>query len=282
MEHCRPLDSEPRERAMSDRMFAAVRRRRVALLCAGVALVVACGGTVEDDDDDDPGPPASAPGGLYVGYYAEDPVNNPEDPTLGVLHLALPANDAAFSGAMFFTYVGCQSSNVGTISGNRSGNTLSGNWSGTIDGLAQSGNYGGTYNANSGVFSGTYTVAGGKQARDLSPCISYFIAANGTWELLPVGRSVPDNFDIDVSGTTVQWSNPNNTALTLVAVLDEAEAAAGQASAARFQAVEAGGLQSLNLSAVTVLVPGRRYVVTVATADAQRRRLAAGSIVVRR
>jgi hypothetical protein len=217
-----------------------------------------------------------------VGYYAEDPGNNPEDPTLGALHLALPANDAAFSGAMFFTYVGCQSSNVGNISGNRTGNSLSGNWSGTIDGSAQSGTYGGSYSANSGVFSGTYTVAGGKQPRDLLPCISYFIAANGTWELLPVGRSVPDSFDIDLSGTTVQWTNPANTALTLVAVLDEAQAAAGQGSAARFQAAQPGGLQSLNLTAVPGLANGTRYVITVAAVDAQRRRLAAGSIVVRR
>jgi hypothetical protein len=268
---------------MSHAMSGAVQRRRVAMLCASVALFVACGGTVEDDDDDDDAaPPTSAPGGLYVGYYAEDPGNNPEDPTLGVLHLALPANDAAFSGAMFFTYFGCQGSNVGTISGNRAGNSLSGNWSGTIDGLAQSGNYGGSYNASSAVFSGTYTVAGGKQARDIPFCISYFIAANGTWELLPVGRSVPNSFDIDASGTTVQWTNPANTALTLVAVLDEAQAAAGQASAARFQAVDFAGLQSLNLSAVQGLNPGTRYVVTVATANAQRQRLSAGSIVVRR
>jgi hypothetical protein len=267
---------------MSHVTSGAVRRRRVALLCASVALFVACGGTVEEDDDDEPAPPASAPGGLYVGHYAEDPVNNPEDPTLGVLHLALPANDAAFSGAMFFTYVGCQSSNVGTISGNRTGNSLSGNWSGTIDELALLGNYGGSYNASSGVFSGTYTVTGGKQPRDIPGCISYFIAANGTWELLPVGRSVPDSFDIDVSGSTVQWTNPVNTALTLVGVLDEAQAAAGQASAARFQAVDTGGLQSLNLTAVPGLTPGTRYVITVATTNAQRQRLSAGSIVVRR
>jgi hypothetical protein len=257
--------------------------RRVALLCASAALLAACGGTVEDDDDDDdPAPPAVAPGGLYVGYYAEDPANNPEDPTLGVLHLALPANDAAFSGAMFFTYVGCQNSNVGTISGSRAGNALSGNWSGTIDGLATLGTYGGAYNASSGVFSGTYTVAGGKQGRDIPGCISYLIAANGTWELLPVGRSVPDSFDIDVSGTTLQWTNPANTALTLVAVLDETQAGAGQASAPRFQAVDPGALQSLNLTAVPGLTVGTRYVVTVATVDAQRRRLATGSIVVRR
>jgi len=267
---------------MSDVTSGAARRRRVALLCASVALLVACGGTVEDDDDDDSAPPASAPGGLYVGYYAEDPTNNPEDPTLGVLHLALPANDAAFAGAMFFTYVGCQTSNVGAISGNRAGNTLAGNWSGTIDGSAQSGTYGGSYNASSRLFSGTYTVAGGKQARDLTPCISYFIAANGTWQLLPVGRSVPDNFDIDVTGSTVQWTNPANTALTLVAVLDEAQAVLGQASAARFQAVDTGGLQSLNLTAVPGLTAGTRYVVTVGTVNAQRQRLAAGSIVITR
>lgn len=268
---------------MSDVMSGAVRRR-VALLCASVALFAACGGTVEDDDEPSAPapPPASAPGGLYVGYYAEDPNNNPEDPTLGVLHLALPAGDAAFSGAMFFTYVGCQSSNVGTINGNRAGNALTGNWSGTIDGAPQSGNYNGNYNAGSGVFGGTYTVAGGKQARDLLPCISYFIAANGTWELLQVGRSAPSGFDIDVSGTTVQWTNPANTALTLVAVLDEAQATAGQASAARFQAVDPGGLQSLNLAAVPGLTAGTRYVIAVAAADAQRQRLAAGSIVITR
>ena len=120
----------------------------------------------------------------------------------------------------------------------------------------------------------------GKQGRDIPGCISYLIAANGAWELLPVGRSVPDSFDIDLTGTTLQWTNPANTALTLVAVLDEAQAVAGQASAARFQAAEPGSLQSLNLSAVAGLTPGTRYVVTEAAVDAQRRRLAAGSIVV--
>jgi len=253
--------------------------RRAALLWASVAVLVACGSGGSDAPAPAPAP-ASAPGGLYVGYYAESPTNNPEDPTLGVLHLALPANDAAFSGAMFFTYVGCQTSNLGAISGNRNGNALSGNWSGTIDGSAQAGSYSGSYSASSGLFSGTYTVNGGKQFRDLSPCITYFIAADGTWELLGVGTSVPASFGPTVSGTTVQWTNPANTALTLVAVLDEAQALAGQAAAARFQTVDDTGLlQSLNLSNLPGLTPGTRYVVAVAMANAQGQRLAAGSTV---
>lgn len=258
--------------------------RRAALLCASVALLVSCGGGSDAPAPAPaPSPSAAAPRALYVGYYAESPTNNPEDPTLGVLHLALPAGDGAFNGAMFFTYVGCQNSNVGTIGGNRSGDTLTGTWSGTIDGSAQSGSYGGTLNAATNLFSGTYTVAGGKQHRDLSPCIEYFIAANGTWELLGVGTSAPAGFALNVAGTTVQWTNPAGTALTLVAVLDETQALAGQATASRAQTVDdTGGLQSLNLANVPGLTPGTRYVVTVATANAQGQRLSAGSTVLTR
>jgi hypothetical protein len=272
---------------MIDRTSGGASLRRAVWLCASVALLVACGGGSDDGSAPSPNPapappPASAPGGLYVGYYAESPTNNPEDPTLGVLHLALPANDAAFSGAMFFTYVGCQTSNLGAISGTRSGNSLVGNWSGTIDGSAQSGSYGGAYSATTGLFSGTYTVTGGKQFRDLSPCIQYFIAANGTWELLAAGTSVPASFGLGVASTTVQWTNPAATALTLVAVLDEAQALAGDAAASRFQTLSDASLQSLNLANVPGLTAGTRYVVAVATANAQGQRLSAGSTVVTR
>jgi hypothetical protein len=274
---------------MIDRISGEASLRRVVWLCAGVALLAACGGGGGDYGSapapapapTPAPPPASAPGGLYVGYYAESPTNNPEDPTLGVLHLALPANDAAFSGAMFFTYVGCQTSNLGAISGNRSGNSLSGNWNGTIDGSAQSGSYSGAYSATTGLFSGSYTVTGGKQFRDLSPCIQYFIAANGTWELLGVGTSVPASFGLTTTGTTAQWTNPSGTAMTLVAVLDEAQALAGQTGASRFQAVSANQ-QSLNLATVPNLTAGTRYVIAVATANAQGQRLSAGSTVLTR
>jgi hypothetical protein len=132
------------------------------------------------------------------------------------------------------------------------------------------------------LFGGSYTVDGGKQFRDLSPCIKYSIAANGTWELLGVGTSVPGSFALAVLGTTVQWTNPANTALTLVAVLDEAQALAGQAAAARFQTLSNASLQSINLATVAGLTPGTRYVVAVASANAQGQRLAAGSTVLTR
>ena len=254
--------------------------RRVALLWASAALLVACGGG--SDAPAPTPPPANAPGGLYVGYYAESPTNNPEDPTLGLLHMALPANDAAFSGAMFFTYVGCQTQNVGTINGNRTGSAIAGTWAGTIDGSAQNGAYIGNYSATTGLFSGTYTVAGGKQLRDLSPCISYIIASNGTWELLPAGQSVPPGFTFNVVGSTVQWANPAGTALTLVAVLDEALAIAGNASASRFQTVGDASVTGLNLNLVPGLIAGRRYVIAVSTVNAQGQRLTAASIVVTR
>lgn len=264
----------------------ASRRRRLALLLASAALAAVAAGCGGGSDSAPapvaPAPAPVAPGGLYVGYYAEDPANNPEDPTIGVLHLALPAGDAAFAGSMFFTYVGCQTSNVGTIAGTRSGNSLTGSWSGTVDGLAQSGAYAGSYSAASGVFSGTYTVAGGKQFRDIAGCIQYTIAANGTWELLPVSASVPAGFTVAAAGRQLQWTNPANTAMTLVAVIDEAQALAGQASATRFQRLDVPPVQTFNVDTVAGLSVGTRYVVVVAAASATGQRLATTSVVVTR
>jgi hypothetical protein len=223
-----------------------------------------------------------APGGLYVGYYAENSANNPEDPTIGVLHLALPGGDAAFAGSMYFTYVGCQTSNVGTISGTRSGNSLTGNWSGTVDGVAQSGAYAGSYSADSGAFGGTYTVAAGKQYRSIPGCIQYYIAANGSWELLPVSTSVPTNFAATVNSHQLQWTNPANTAMTLVAVIDEAQALAGQASATRYQRLNVPPVQAFDVATVAGLTSGTRYVVVVAAATATGQRLATTSLVITR
>ena len=79
--------------------------------------------------------------GLYVGYYQEDPITNPEDPTPGSIYLSLPAGDSAFSGSMFFTYVGCQSENLGTIAGTKAGPSLKGEWGGSVDGTAQKGSF---------------------------------------------------------------------------------------------------------------------------------------------
>ena len=60
---------------------------------------------------------AQAPGGLFVGYYHEDPATNPEDPFPGALYLNLPATNGTFAGTMFFTFAGCQQVSAGSISG---------------------------------------------------------------------------------------------------------------------------------------------------------------------
>ena len=43
----------------------------------------------------------------------------------GAFVLNLPEKDSAFDGDMYFTYIGCQSSNVGSVKGRKSGIALS-------------------------------------------------------------------------------------------------------------------------------------------------------------
>jgi hypothetical protein len=154
--------------------------KRISWLFAATAVLAACGGG-DPTEPVTPVPGPSAPGGLYLGYYAEDPTTNPEDPTLGAFTLNLPTGNASFSGSMYFTYVGCQTSNVGVVSGTKADLSLSGTWAGAVDGSPQSGPYSGTFNNTTQSYAGTYGNAGGKQYRDLRPCIEYHMAPNGTW-----------------------------------------------------------------------------------------------------
>jgi hypothetical protein len=85
--------------------------------------------------------------------------------------LTLPVADGAFKGSMFFTYVGCQTSNVGEVQGSKKGNSLTGTWSGTIDGSPESGPHEGTFDPSAGHYKGTYKVSGGKQFKSIAGCI---------------------------------------------------------------------------------------------------------------
>jgi hypothetical protein len=217
----------------------------------------------------------AVPGGLYVGYYQEDAVNNPEDPTIGTLYLRLPQDDGAFSGDMYFTYVGCQTQNIGTISGNKNQLDLVGSWSGTVDNLAQSGNYVGRFQPALGVYQGTYTNAGGKQFRDLRPCITYFIAALGTWELFRLGQTFSPNSTLpsaSVSGNIVSWIAPAGTEGCLISAIDLAAAQSGSGNATVWQEIVLGATASATIP-TNVLQPGRSYIASVAcraSTDQQR------------
>lgn len=222
------------------------------------------------------GPPGSgAPGGLYVGYYQEDAANNPEDPVPGAFSLNLPSGNGSFAGSMYFTYIGCQSSNVGAVSGTKSDLALSGNWSGTVDGLAQTGGYGGTYSTATGSYSGTYTNANGKQLRDLQPCILYSIAALGTWEMFPVEGRAPATFNVGISGRNLSWSATPGAAFTLVYLLDPV-IAQGTGNPVVWQTL-VGAVTTVAVPNTVSLVSGKEYIAVVGVSNASHQRAAFGS-----
>jgi len=216
--------------------------------------------------------PADPAGGLYVGYYQEDPVANPEDPTPGSVYLSLPAGDDAFSGSMFFTYVGCQSESLGTVSGTKAGPALKGQWAGSVDGTAQTGAFEGAWSAEVGGYAGTYTVAGGKQHIAIADCIDYWISPRGTWELMPVGAHVPANFGIAVSGTQVTWTPPPGVMMTLVYVLDPELAKTRGARATIWQTLLLGPARRTADLRLAHMKPGRTYVVAVKLNDGTMKR----------
>jgi len=200
-----------------------------------------------------------APGGLYVGYYQEDPRTNPEDPTPGAFVLKLPEGDAPFDGAMFFTFVGCQHSNVGKVKGTKSGNALKGTWAGNVDDSPQSGPYNGTYDPVAGFYKGVYFVSGGKQFKNIEGCIQYHIGPNGTWEMFKVGQNQPASFKVNVSGSSVSWTAVPNGAMTLVYLLDPVVAQSGNGNPVVFQTLVPAQVTRFNLAAAR-LTKGKEYI----------------------
>lgn len=212
-----------------------------------------------------------APGGLYLGYYQEDPLANPEDPTPGAFVLRLPDKDEAFAGAMYFTFVGCQTSNVGKVEGKKAGQKLAGNWSGTVDGSAQSGAYEGWYSAATGAYKGTYSNAGGKQYRDISGCIQYYIGPKGSWEMFSAERSYPESFQINVTGNTVSLPSQPGVLMTLVYVVDESLAKNAGANPIVYQTAVPGAAKTVKLDKAR-LKPGTEYLVVALVNNAKVQR----------
>lgn len=212
---------------------------------------------------------------LYLGYYQEDPLTNPEDPTAGAFVLTLPVGDGAFKGSMFFTYVGCQTSNVGEVQGSKKGNVLSGTWSGTIDGSPESGPHEGTFDPSAGFYKGTYEVSGGKQFKSIAGCIEYYIAPNGRWELFPVNRSEPAGFRITVTGALVSWDVPPGALMSLVYVVDPGIAGTA-VNPIKWQTILSGSTGSIDLSSMH-LTSGKRYIISALISDKKSARIAFAS-----
>ena len=224
-----------------------------------------------------PGTPAtSAPAGLYVGHYQEDRANNSEDPMPGSFYLNLPDGNAAFNGEMSFTYVGCQSSNVGTVSGTKNNLALSGNWTGTVDGVGVGGPYQGTYDVATQRYSGIYNNAGGKVHVTVQNCIDYHVAAYGTWEMSPIQARSPNDFTVSVSGGNVVWADVSGTSQWLASVYDLLLAQTGSQAVVRQALIPAinGSTadQAVALSSLG-LVSGRAYVLAITAFGAENQRL---------
>lgn len=207
-----------RTRQAHSQVFTA---RRVAgvIGAAMLAVLAGCGGS-GDDDEVEP-----EQGKLYYGYYLEDPLDNPEDPTPGTLVVNLPAGPGAFSGQMPFSYVGCLGgADIGTITGQRTDTALTGQWTGVVDNVPVGGGYIGTYNAANDQFDGTYTNAGGKVHVTGPNDCSHHIAAKGTWRLYGDTVSTPSSFVVSSTGgvsPTWSWPSLGSAVFYLVRVFDQ-------------------------------------------------------------
>ena len=210
--------------------------------------------------------PELPPGGLYVGYYQEDPLSNPEDPAQGTMYIRLDESSSHFSGAMSFNYVECQTASIAVISGEKNTLSLLGKWSGVIDGSAQAGLITGLYNRKKFNLGGAYTNTKGKQFRDIRPCIEYTVAPGGTWELFPVGTTKSADTSsaarISIKENNVSWRQQKNAQLTLISVIDVANTATAAGSAIRFQKILPGNCNNYTLPG-KLFTAGKDYIITI-------------------
>lgn len=255
------------------------RSATLMTLAAAVALLAACGGGGSAGPGaapPPPPPPPPPPSGerLYIGYYAEDPTDNPEDPTAGPLLMRLPASDGALRGQMPFAYIGCaDGSDVGTIDGTRTADRFTADWTGTLDGNAVGGGFEASYDAASDRWSGEYTNAAGKQPIAVGAC-SYFVASRGTVRLYGSLASEPAGFVVSVPALTmptVSWTGAGVGSYYAVRIFDYDCVAADPADAGCFRGeTVTTGLSAVypgNFANALPLTAGRRHLAIVTAQD---------------
>lgn len=255
--------------------------RTFLIVTLPLGLILGCGGggggggAADNEGNGNASNGGATSGELFVGYYAEDPKTNPEDPTEGALFLNVPSGSGTFSGAFSFTFYGCQTSNVGIISGTKTALSLEGQWSGRVDESPQSGFFQGDARSGSSAYAGTYTVNGGKQFLVVPGCISYYIAPNGSWELFRVGEtyasvgntSPPVEFvEYEALWHNIAWTPPQGTVRSSVFIVDADLALADAEKAIVWQSIVPGQVRRAMVPFDAVL-PGRRYVAGVASTD---------------
>ena len=211
---------------------------------------------------------------LYIGYYTE--VDDPNDPTLGVLYMFLPDNDTSFIGKFFFSYAGCDGFyDIGNLNGNKTAATFSGKWDGNVDGLNIAGDFSGAYDAASFSYKGNWQKDGGYK---VTSC--HTIAGDGEFAIYQVGKgAINVSTDNAVQKPTISWSNDNNFSTLQIDVYDKACLAANEtfsdchmwetyaSSGTTSGSVQYGQLGG-NVPA-KALVSGKEYVITVISIRAE-------------
>jgi hypothetical protein len=201
--------------------------------------------------------------GLYIGYYQESSKNNPEDPMPGSFYINIPETSKDFSGAMAFTFVGCQNHNVGHVNGTKTNSKISGTWDGNVDGSIQKGKFSGVFDEKAQAYSGTYTNDGGKQFKDLRPCIQYFIAAEGTFVLAQAGGHAPSDFIITTSNDSIKWPALPQAYYFLISVFDEKKAKQGDFDSVVHQEIIRSSGNNVATLPSSSLIKNNTYIVSV-------------------
>ncbi len=250
----------------------------LAATCLAFVLA-ACGGGGGGGGDTGGGGGGGGGGGsrLYIGYYAEDPVNNPEDPTVGAVMFRVPDGNGAFAGQMPFSYVGCSAGvDTGTISGTRNAAALTGSWSGVMDGsVSVGGSLSATHDATEDSFTGSFTNTAGKVQVSVGPC-NYHVAASGSFKVWGDAAQQPASFTITATSTTTPtflWSSLGAGTLYTVRVFGYACLLADPGSTACFlgESVPTTGLSAAYpavFPGATALTLGTEYLVVVTGQDA--------------
>lgn len=252
---------------------------KLSLISLSFCALAGCGGGA----DDSPAVPLAAPlvpapQGLYVGYYQEDRVNNPEDPATGAFVLGVPemVTGSKTGVKLAMTYASCQTTTLLDVTGSVGGNLYGGPWAGKVDGLEQKGSYLGSYDSVSGYFGGVYTNGNGKQLINIPACKQYYLAANGKWEVFPAEKNLPGSFAISISSTMVSWNTLPAVTTALAYVLDPVLAQSGAANPVMSHQVLPGTTSSYSFAAAG-LVSGKEYLAVTSLSNSSGERVAFGS-----
>jgi len=136
---------------------------------------------------------------FWFGYRFESPLTNPEDPGVGFVYAKIPET-GEFEGELHFSWTGCtEGVDIGKVSGTVGNGTLTGTWSGVVDGRPVGGGYSGSLSENGIQYEGVYDNDGGKIEVVCDEDFTYYIAPDGTWFIQRTGKNDELNIIVETN-----------------------------------------------------------------------------------